>query len=541
MIFDVLVIGSGPAGVQTLAGFAGKRLLLGLIDPGKVETQYSKLIPDKNFSEIRRSCRLQRRFFLGDKLEALKDWGTRLAAQMTPPRQYLLEGTRENFPFRSQTFNYFQTLAQGGLGSGWGAGVCTFNCAEMDEVGIDGTDMSLYYSKVARSIGVSLAPMDDTTSLVCELNPVQKPLKVDRNARALLEAYDKNRQGLNKAGFFLGRAPLAVLTEDREKNGIFRSAYPYHNMDYYSDSRGSVYRPAYTLRELLKEPGFEYFQGYLALNVTEREGLVSVICKPISAEETLILRARKVVLAAGALNTARLVAASYQVFGRKLPLLSNEVRFFPSINLSRVGRDPGIRKCSLAQLVGVLHGANQDRLISYLFSYESLLFFRLVREFPLPVGLGHLLAKAIVSSLTIATLHFPDRLTRLKWIRVLRPVAGKQLPELEADYGLTYREEERIIEAGERLKSHLFRLNAIPLRVINRGSGTAVHYGGTLPFEARGEPYVTCHLDGRLNGTKSIYIADSASWRFLPAKGPTLTIMANARRVAKEVVKTLVE
>ena len=538
-MFDVLVIGSGPAGVQALAGLSRERLRIGLIDPGKVEERYKGLIPDEPFADIRRNCRHQQRFLLGDKDEALSPGATRLAAHLIPPRQYLLEGTEHHLPFRSETLSHFQTLARGGLGAGWGAGACTFSCGEMKLVGIDPASMGSLYSEVAQSIGVSLDPEDDTTSRVCDVAGAQPPLQVDENAQALLAAYRRKSGSLNENGFFLGKAPLAVLTQDREQAGILRRACRYHNMDYYSDHGGAVYRPAHTLAELKREQGFEHLRGYLALEFAEKDGLVSVVCRSLTGGEGVTFQARKVVLAAGALNSARLVVASSRKFGLRLPLLSNEVRFLPSLNLSMLGRLQGSRKHSLAQLVGVTSRSNGDLLISYFFSYDSLLLFRLVRDMPLPVWLGHLLARTIVHSLTIATLHFPDRFTRLKWIRVPGPASGARLPELEAEYRLTFLEEERIKDDTGRLKGHLRRIGCLPLSVINRGSGMAVHYGGTLPFEEDGEPFLTCRPDGRLNGTRSIYVADSAPWRFLPAKGLTLTIMANARRVVGEVVKDL--
>jgi len=232
--FDVLVVGSGPAGVQALSGFVGKRLRVGLIDPGKVETRYGNLIPDQNFIEIRQTCRHQQRFFLGDEEEALEARGARLAAHLTPPRQYLFEGTEQHLPFRSRTLSHFQTLAQGGLGGGWGAGVCTFSPGEMKEAGIDATFMPRLYSQVADSIGVSLESAADTTPLVCDLSATQPALEIDENAEAILNAYERKRGRLNENGFFLGKAPLAVLTRDREKAGVRRGACPYHNMDYYS-------------------------------------------------------------------------------------------------------------------------------------------------------------------------------------------------------------------------------------------------------------------------------------------------------------------
>ena len=203
-MFDVLVIGSGPAGVQALSRLSRERLRIGLIDPGKAEERYSELIPDEPFAQIRRSCRHQKRFLLGDNDEALSPGATRLAAHLTPPRQYLVEGTERHLPFRSETLSHFQTLAGGGLGAGWGAGACTFSSGEMKLVGIDPAAMAPCYPQVAQSVGLSLDPEDDTTSLVCDLAGAQPPLQVDENAEALLASYRRKSILLNENGFFPG-------------------------------------------------------------------------------------------------------------------------------------------------------------------------------------------------------------------------------------------------------------------------------------------------------------------------------------------------
>jgi hypothetical protein len=36
-----------------------------------------------------------------------------------------------------------------------------------------------------------------------------------------------------------------------------------------------------------------------------------------------------------------------------------------------------------------------------------------------------------------------------------------------------------------------------------------------------------------------VFVADASTWRFLPAKGLTLTLMANARRIARQTVRDL--
>jgi choline dehydrogenase-like flavoprotein len=68
--------------------------------------------------------------------------------------------------------------------------------------------------------------------------------------------------------------------------------------------------------------------------------------------------------------------------------------------------------------------------------------------------------------------------------------------------------------------------------------GASIHYAGTLPYSAEDRPLTTTP-DGMLRNAPNVYVADGSSWRFMPAKGLTLTLMANARRVAGQAVRDL--
>jgi len=70
--------------------------------------------------------------------------------------------------------------------------------------------------------------------------------------------------------------------------------------------------------------------------------------------------------------------------------------------------------------------------------------------------------------------------------------------------------------------------------------GASVHYGGPLPMRERvGRRYET-RRNGLLNGTKAVYIGDSAAFPRLPAKNLTFTIMSNALRIGRAVRADLV-
>ncbi|MGQ0704407.1 MAG: GMC oxidoreductase [Gemmatimonadales bacterium] len=79
-------------------------------------------------------------------------------------------------------------------------------------------------------------------------------------------------------------------------------------------------------------------------------------------------------------------------------------------------------------------------------------------------------------------------------------------------------------------------LGCRPLRCIDPGAGSSVHYAGTLPFSDRPLP-LAVSPSGQLWGSRAVYVVDAAPFRYLPAKGPTLTIMANAHRVASAIAR----
>ena len=103
----------------------------------------------------------------------------------------------------------------------------------------------------------------------------------------------------------------------------------------------------------------------------------------------------------------------------------------------------------------------------------------------------------------------------------------------------------RRLEASERLpKNDRLEIvqadmrDAEALRPVHPQHGSSVHYASTLPFSTADKP-LTTEPSGRLRGTRIVYIADGAAFRYLPAKGLTSTLMANANRVGQQVARSM--
>jgi len=92
-------------------------------------------------------------------------------------------------------------------------------------------------------------------------------------------------------------------------------------------------------------------------------------------------------------------------------------------------------------------------------------------------------------------------------------------------------DETRTQEADERsLLRFIRRLGCLPLRTIRPGHGANMHYAGTFPITGRDEE-LTCDRDSRLRATRAVYLADGSIFPWLPPKGLTFNLMANADRV----------
>jgi hypothetical protein len=531
---DVLVVGSGPAGAHAAKQAITDGLSVTMIDFGVDEPQLADSIPQLPFSTLRRSDPNQRDYLLGKTFAAELTRNDRPGAHFTAPREYITKYVNEFLPIESATFRPVQSLALGGLGAGWGAVSMTYEPFELERAGLPPAEMSLYYDDVIRDIGVSGETADDAAPYVLRTKFAQRASEMDTNAQSILDLYHRLRPKLHSKNFRLGRDPLAMLTEELSLPGVSRTPNPYTDMDYYGTSNYSVYRPKYTIVELQQNRKFQYLPGALVRCFQETTDGIIVTFSDQRSGEVRTIAAKKLLLAAGPLNSARIALSSYGMYNTNQPLLSNPMHYLPCVNLSMLGRPAKDRRHSLGQLVSVYTPQHRapDHVIADLISYRSLLHYRILQQMPLPPSLGLIVSRTLMTCFTMFGLHHPDAHSRKKWI-ALQKSGSTDL--LIADYQLSS-EEKALISADIRgFLRCIRRLRCIPLAIIAAPHGGSIHYAGTIPIaEKTSNAPLGCDQNGKLIGSNHVFLADAASWRFLPAKAPTLTIMANARRVAHQ-------
>ena len=525
---DFIVVGSGAAGAQaaqTLLAAGGRVLLL---DVGERDDEYRDLIPDKSFADIRREEADQHRYFLGREYEGVPWSDSRVGAQLTPPRKHLLRRVAEWIPTCSDTFFPAESLATGGLTGGWGTGSQVFSDAELTAMGVDPREMEDAYRTVAGRIGIS-GERDDATDYTSRyLDDVQPAPPIEHNLKGIFDRYRAEKGWFHRSGFRMGRTSLALLTRDKGS----RKGSSLHDMDFWSDTGRSAYRAWITVEQLLSDPDFEYRRGHLALSFTESEEGVELHAVRTDTREHVVLSCRKLVLAPGVLGTARIILRSANRPGQRLPLLCNPYAYIPCLQWRMLGQLNDERKISVSQLA-LFHdpdGENRDVAMAALFSYSSLLLFRLVKESPLNLRDGRAIMHVLQSAFTIAGLHHPDAPSADKhlWMESADTATGDILC---AHYTLSPSEQEKVRKREALFHAALRRLGCFPIKSIRTPPGGSIHYAGALPY-ADEETSFTLARDGRLHGTRAVFVADGSGFRALPAKGITLSLMANAHRTA---------
>jgi len=531
---DVLVVGSGASAVNAASPLVAGGLRVRMLDFGNRDEVYESLVPAAPFSTIRRTDPNQHRYFLGDRYEGLALGRVSIGAQLTPPRQHVPRDTPALTPVISRTFFPLESLALGGLAAAWGAGCPPFIDADLAGFPITHADLAAHYEAVAERIGISGA-RDDLLPFFGDLHAMQPAVANDTNARAILDRYRRRQSLLNRTGFYLGQPRLAVLSQDHRG----RAANQYRDMDFWSDHGKSVYRPRWTVEELLRHTNFEYCAGLLVERFHESgNDVVEVLAHDMQTGARERHEARALVLAAGTLGTTRIVLRSLGGYGVRVPLVCNPHTYAPMLNLHMLGTVADDRRHSLAQLCFAYAPApDASATLGHLYSYRSLLGFKLLKESPLPYREGLRIFRLLLPSFVIVLMQHADAPGDGKYC-VLRPDGEGRAGALEIEYALSAEEEERI-ERTERAIVRCFRkLGCICVRRVRPGHAASAHYAGTLPMTTA-QRELTTEPNGRLRGTRAVYVADGAVFPRLPSKGLTFTMMANADRVGTHLRQRL--
>lgn len=534
-VFDYLVIGSGCAGAMAAQTLVEGGVQVVMVDVGVENPDYSTTIPNKSFLDIRQNEPEQYRYFIGKEGEGIS-WGQiSKGAQVTPNRYHMTKLVDKYIPVQSSSFSPLESLGYGGLGIGWGLQCWEYSNEDLERSGLDTTRMPGAYETVSRRIGISATKDGASAYTIGGLQSYLPSAKMDRNNQQIYKNYQRRVKYFKNRGVFLGRTPLALLTKDKDE----RKAHQYRDMDFYDDNYQSAWRPWITVNALRKKPNFTYIGSHLVISFREVKSHVEVRCINVETDKLIVLRCKRLILASGALGTARIVLRSLGNNHSQLPVLSNPHAYIPCLQPSMLGKGVEHQKLGFGQLSIFMDTADdrRDLSIATTYSYQSLMMFRVIQQIPwLNLKEARLILRYLMPALIIMIAQHPDDPSDSKYLKLIKDSKSPTGDALKAHYVLAP-EVDKIWENHEKqIMSVMRKLQVYPVKRVHPGHGSGIHYAGTVPFSWK-EKSMTLNPSGRINGLRNVYVADSSGFNYLPAPGLTFSLMANAHLVAENVLK----
>lgn len=462
--FDVVIVGSGPAGVHAAYPLIHSGLKVAIIDGGLDSRKRDKKLSNFLFTNFRETSN---------------------AYDLIKESSYVFNKTYNLLKIQSN-IEIIQSLAKGGLSEQW-HGICDFfSNEELIKAGLPVKEIQQEYKEIAKAIKLKF-----NTNL-------------DFHCQTLLESAKNISQ--SKGGLY--QTPIA---------------FPY--------------KTSSEIEEFKKFKNFTYIPNQLVTTVKDNKSHVEIASYSIDKSVRLLTSTKYLILAAGSINTTRILLRSLELYNYKATFLTKAHYITACIHPKVFFKKRILKKIGSGQLVI----SSKDLLDSLspffiqLYRFNPMVIDKVLKHVPMPRFAALPLLSAFAPVLMIADTRFAAFETKNKYCRLVKE--GKE-EILEIYFQESIREKQAHENQFKEIVSQLQSLGLFPFRTVK--DYMTSHYAGGVPYQQI-PGHISVDINGRLHQAKRVYVADSSTWRALPAKPPTLTIMANAARIGKNVAEILLK
>ena len=519
--FDFIIVGTGPAGISAAYPIleSGKKVLL--VDGGR---RVSNSPPEGNYTTLRFEDDEQRKWQLKGNLSA-SDVTRSVSPKFRTPMASVFEKFDQKYTISSEGFSSFGGLAVGGLANFWGAGVARLENSQLQFFG-DPSEMNFSYDIIANRIGISGVDDDDLAVYFGNEPQLDPAVQLGAVNKSLYEKYNRKRRVHPDTEFTLGRSRLAVISKEREN----RKGCTNLGTCLWGCRNSAIYSPAQDIEMLRKKRGNLTFLTGAFVDSIERDINENPSIHVETKNGRVSFSGKKLILAAGTLGSSKLVLQALGEIGTPVQLLSNPSAAFLLWSPKHLGY-PKVNEFALGQLSFVAKLDNKKTAFGSLFATTGLPVSDFSNRLPFSTSQSIDLARAILSSSVVgnAFLEAPSFETKL----TLEPDASVKVTSFRSPTTLNY-----FLKLKKNLRMNFLKLGAllIPNSFTVSEPGSDLHYSGTFPHSKKERPLTTSE-NGSVFGMPNVHIVDGSVLPFLSEKSHTYTIMANADRIARQILK----
>jgi len=330
----------------------------------------------------------------------------------------------------------------------------------------------------------------------------------------LHEKLDKVADRLAKGGVHTGRARQAVSADCR-----------YCGMCLHGCPWDQIFSSEHVLNTLKQHPNFNYMSGRIVDSFAQQGAQVQVFFRDGSVSS-----GDKLFLAAGVLETARIVLSSENTSRRQLTLLDSQHFFLPMLHRWRPNGDPV--KDPHHTLTEAFIEIDDIAISPYLthtqvYGWNEFYAREMIANYGSKLPGSGPLFRALSRRLMVAqTFLHSDHSSKIE--------LGLQAGQRRLTANLIKNDEtpKIIASVAKKLGKSLGSAGLTALQFARRegNPGSSFHTGGTLPMSDAPQGAQT-DTAGRLSGADRVHVVDASVLPAIPATTITFTVMANAHRI----------
>lgn len=522
---DYIVIGSGPAGVSSAWALVKQGLKVTMLDVGE------ELETDK--ADLR------------NKLTntSPQQWRTEDIEAYTNPR--LSEKVDTISPFGStflfrdpvQAFSHLEdcssiklkpSFAKGGLSNGWGASILPYRLEDIRDWPEASQNLAPHYQALREFMPMA-GKNDDLAKLFPMLDmDLNTALPLSTQAETLLKRLQQRKQHLNRTGIYYGQARQAVANQGCRQCGMCLYGCPY----------SSIFNASQVLQKLQEHANFTYHKGIFVKKLSEIRDSVELQLIDVLQKRKFSLSAKHVYVACGVLPTTQLILNTLEHYNEPVRIKDSQHFFLPLLHTWRTPINPSAEDTtSLVQLFLEITAQVKNARTSHvqLYTYNNLYAADMRKRFGPFAGLlkpliNSLSRRLIVAQSFLHSDHSPEIIANLK--------KRKNRSQLILEEEFNPETDKVIRHTQKKISSFAFRTGLLPLTpLLRKGEvGSSFHCGSSFPMsdQPRG---LESDVLGRPAGLKRTFVVDASSLPSIPATTITLSVMANAHRIAMESTK----
>ena len=442
------------------------------------------------------------------------------------------QGAAEHLGTYFENVGLLPSLAQGGLSNVWGAAMLPYADRDISDWPLKIESLAPHYAAALELTGLA-----GTTDALAKFFPLysQKAveLRPSEQARQLLNKMERNKEQLSAVGVYFGRSRVAVQGNSSNSH----EGCVYCRLCMYGCPYGYIYSSSQSLVSFQKNPQFKYQGNAIVVSVRELGDHVEISGYDRNTRQPLSWTCQRAFLAAGAIPTTRILLKSLDAYNQQVYLKDSQYFLLPMMLMKRVKDATREGLHTLSQLFLEIIDADENQRVAHLQIYtQSDLINDALSGALGPIGkvfpplLRNLQDRMLVTQGFLHSDFSPRIALKLSKARETDrfEIVGEENPAARG----------HVKKIVRKLVRHSRRIGAIPIPIMLKMAepGRSFHSGGSFPM-TRDPRGFQSDLQGVLPGWKRVHAVDATVLPSVPATTITLSVMANAHRIASEVTR----